>query len=204
VLLVCADAGRRREPLARLLAGLVPSGGRFELGEWDAVTSRSGATAGFTHALAIDPPMWSWSVHALIAQLPEDGLAVLGWGGAETQFALAVAEARLDLRPHVSEIYRALRGRDWVFGTQLEGVLRGSGSHPRPACVAGLALRILAEIDLVEVESARGERLRCRVISTASTSLDRSPAYRASKDALEEARSFLAGERERLSSRRAA
>jgi single-stranded-DNA-specific exonuclease len=157
VLVVCADARARRRHLSGRLGG-------FALCSWAALERDPGLLAAHAHVVALDPPLGAGS----LALAGGAGAAVhLVWGEPEAAFALAVAEAVLDLRAPAAALYRALRD-----GGSLAEVLAATG----PPAVAGRALRVLAELGLVEVDRAA---LRVRVPPAQRTELERSPAFRA-------------------------
>ena len=158
VLVVAADAQRRARHLDGRLGG-------FDLTDHDALERDPSLAAGYDHLVVLDPP-------------PYDGLAAapgplvhLVYGASEIAFALAVLEHRLDLRPHVAAVYRALRD--------------GRPLDPRDPVVTARALRVLVELGLVE-EGALSVRPRPE-----RTELERSPAYRAYTLRLEDGRRWL-------------
>jgi single-stranded-DNA-specific exonuclease len=103
----------------------------------------------------------------------------LAWGEAETRFALAVLERTCALRAPAGALYRALRD-----GAPLREALAGVG----PPAVAGRALRVLAELDLVVVDPC-GPAVA--VPPARRTDLERSPAFRAATARLETGRALL-------------
>jgi single-stranded-DNA-specific exonuclease len=157
VLVVCADARARRRHLSGRLGG-------FALCSWAALERDPGLVAGHAHVVALDPPLGAGS----LALVEGAGAAVhLVWGEPEAAFALRVAEAVLDLRAPAATLYRALR-----VGRALADALAATG----PPAVAGRALRVLAELGLVEVDRAA---MTVRVPPARRTELERSPAFRA-------------------------
>jgi single-stranded-DNA-specific exonuclease len=157
VLVVCADARARRRHLSGRLGG-------FALCSWAALERDPGLVAGHAHVVALDPPLGAGS----LALVEGAGAAVhLVWGEPEAAFALRVAEAVLDLRAPAATLYRALRD-----GRALADAVGATG----PPAVAGRALRVLAELGLVEVDRAA---VTVRVPPARRTELERSPAFRA-------------------------
>ena len=112
------------------------------------------------HLVLVDPPAGAaeqaaWAVHRAAGRWLH-----LVWGEPETELALRVAEDEWELRPAVTAALDAACAtaalRPW--GPELERVLLGDGPTSRPPRVAARALRVLAEVGLVEV----GERRRPR------------------------------------------
>ena len=68
-------------------------------------------------------------------------------------------------------------------------MLRGEGPQPRSAALAGRLVRVLAELDLVVLDS-QGEGLRVAE-APERTSLDRSAAYQAYQRRLEDGLRYL-------------
>jgi len=92
------------------------------------------------------------------------------------------------LRGPLAACYRALRLGGSVSGGKLAEVLSGDAREPWSVGLAGRVLRVLSELELIAIE--RDSRL-VRVISTASTSLEHSPAYRAYCERLEDGLRYL-------------
>lgn len=200
LLIVCADISRRVEALERLVAGL---GGRVEGAEagdppmltlvsWDELAANPELARDFRELVAVDPPPAKRGEALLAAGgSPQAcGRAQLAWGAPEADFALAVAEAQLDLRGSLAGLYRRLREAGTLAGVELERALAGEGPHPRPPAVCGRLVRILTELGLVHWHAAGGEA-SCTVLEAPSTALERSPAYRAYLERLAVARRHL-------------
>ncbi|MFL5912034.1 MAG: single-stranded-DNA-specific exonuclease RecJ [Gaiellaceae bacterium] len=189
VAVVCADVPRRLGTLEQALAGAAERcGGRLAAVPWDALRADPGVARSYGHLVALDPPLAA-SDEQLLAAAPCDvpgGLSHLAWGAAEMEFALAVADARLDLAGPLAEVYRGLRE-----GAELEAVLRGSGRYPRDAFECANLVRVLVELDLVRIEGNE-EGFTCRVVASSRTELERSATYRACSARLAEARRRLA------------
>jgi single-stranded-DNA-specific exonuclease len=117
------------------------------------------SAADFDHVVALEPAPFG---------LP-DAPVVLAWGPAEEALALAAHRHRWDLRPHVAALYRALR----------------DGGEP-PLARAGLALRVLEEVGLVEDGALVADPPRVE--------LDESPTFREASRLLENGLAAL-GER---------
>ena len=193
VLAVCADARRRADGLAQLVAGLALGDTQFAAISWsDLLADRALATP-FRHLVMVDPPPVAELLeHATKA--PVSGGVYLGWGAAETTFALSIYEAELDLRPQLADVYRLLRDSDakGATGESLAAVLQGSGRYPRPGRVAARLIRILTQLQLATYD--RGAR-ELRIDPAAQrTELERSTVYVAYSDRLAKARAYLGGE----------
>ena len=176
VLLVVADLERRRASLEGLLGGT--AAGRLAAVTWEALALGPSVAEPYGHLLALDPPPVAEGV-ALAAGAPGEGTVHLGWGEPERAFALAHWRRQLDLRPQLTELWRALREGP-LEGEALERALRGDGAYPRAGTVCGRMLRVLAELGLAEFAPAQaGSEASCRALAGARTELDRSPAHRA-------------------------
>jgi hypothetical protein len=103
-------------------------------------------------------------------------MTYLAWGEAELGFAMRVHDHQYGLRPWFAVLYRALRATGSAEGDRLEAVLRGEPSLARSPAVVGRVLRVLRELDLVEVDC---ERSRVTVPAARRTALERSAAFRA-------------------------
>jgi single-stranded-DNA-specific exonuclease len=185
VLLVVADVERRRAGLEALLAGLDPEGAK--VCAWTAVA----ALQHDGHLLAIDPPPVPDGLDVLRA-VPGEGLVHLAWGEPEREFALAHWRSQLDLRPSLTEVWRAAAEAGTLEQTRLEEALRGGGTYPRSGALCGRLLRVLGELGLAEfggrtLKATPGPR----------TELGRSSSNRAYAARLAEMETWL-GERMRV------
>lgn len=211
VLVVVADVPRRRKGIEAVLGGLAAtlqpppalaaadsSRGALGLVAWHALAAEPALAGAYEHLVALDPPTHPdgeallaaapGPAAPLPAATPARGFAHLAWGSPETVFALQVAEAELELRPALAQTFRALRDRGGAEGDALAAFLRGSGRHPRRAAVCGRLLRVLQELELVELDAAAHS---CRALDAPRTELERSPAYRAYVERLEATRRYL-------------
>ena len=191
VLLVCADAARRRAGIEAVLGGLPAAlsadATRLALAGWDDLAADPALADGFAHLVAVDPPPHP-AGEALLAAAG-DGHVHLAWGEPEAAFALAVAEAQLELRPALTAAYRALRDTGEAAGDELLALLRGDGRHPHSPQTCGRMLRVLAELGFVAFDA---EARHCALVPDAPrSSLERSPAYRAYGRRLAQARAWL-------------
>jgi single-stranded-DNA-specific exonuclease len=177
VLVVCADARRRRRHLQGRLGG-------FALVAWDALERRPSLLDRYAHVLALDPPVAD--AHTTLI----DERFTLAWGEAETAYALLAHEAAYDLRPVAAAVYRALRdagpAREDAVAAAPSPVLEDAvAAAPSPAA-AGRALRVLDELGLIRVDGRAAALLAAR-----RTDLDRSAAFRAYTMRLAEGRARL-------------
>ncbi|UGS36822.1 hypothetical protein DSM104329_03233 [Capillimicrobium parvum] len=171
VLAVCSDTAARLPALSERLGG-------FALASWPAVEADPALAAPYTHVVAIDPPHWrGGAAHA----------TVLAWGVPELHFARQIHEREYRLRDSLAALYRALRDAGGAQGERLAELLRGPG-RPRSAALAGRLLRVLTELELVELDRSAGA---VRVPAAQRTELERSAAYRAYQRRLEEGLAWL-------------
>ena len=178
VLVVCAEVERRRAGLEAILAGL--AAGPAALVSWDLLAVRPELASGYRHVFALDPPRVAVAADPVAALRGTGGSAHLGWGPEEQAFARTVLEARADLRSVVAVVYRAVR--DDAMDAKVISRLGGG--------TVAVALRILRDLDLVELDSD-GRVIRAR--PGARTELQRSPAYRAHMGWLAEGLAVPAG-----------
>ncbi|MEA2130334.1 MAG: single-stranded-DNA-specific exonuclease, partial [Solirubrobacteraceae bacterium] len=179
VLVVAADARLRARQLAPILGG-------FELCshhalERDPALARAGA--GGHHVVILDPPAGPARQHGRLTHL--------AWGAAELRFAEQIHERQYDLRASLTATYRALRDAGGAAGEELEALLRGDPQTPRPAALAGRVLRVLAELHLVSLDP---DSRTLTVPVAERTALERSEAFRAYRQRLEDGRRWLSGE----------
>ena len=171
VLAVCADVPARLPALRRRLGG-------FALASWAALEADPALAAPYAHVVAIDPPS------------RRGGLAhvtVLAWGVPELHFARQIHEREHRLREPLAALYRALRDAGGARGEHLAGLLHGPDRR-WSAALAGRLLRVLAELELVDLDRAARA---VRVPAARRTELERSASYRASQRRLEEGLAWL-------------
>ena len=84
--------------------------------------------------------------------------------------------------------YRALRDAGGAAGEELEALLRGDPQTPRPATLAGRVVRVLAELNLVSLDP---DTRTLAVPVAQRTALERSAAFRAYQQRLEDGRRWL-------------
>ena len=164
VLVVGACATERARHLEGRLGG-------FDLCSYAAIERDPMLGADYPHVVLLDPPAGEPQLALARAGA---GVTHLAWGEPELRFAIHIVGREYQLRDPLAACYRALRDRGHASGAQLEEVLRGDAQHTRSAELAGRVLRVLCELELIAVEC---ESRTARVISAASTSLERSSAY---------------------------
>ncbi|HTI35538.1 MAG TPA: single-stranded-DNA-specific exonuclease RecJ [Miltoncostaea sp.] len=143
------------------------------------------------HLVLVDPPATAEDAAWAAARAAGRWLH-LTWGEPETELALAVAEEEWELRPTAAAIWTGLRdGAHRAWGPELERVLLGEGPAVRPPRVAARALRVLADVGLVE---AGPDGVRAAP-DPGRRDLADSDIYRACRDRLTEARAHLARSR---------
>ena len=178
VLVVVAHARHR----AKHLAGRV---GGFALASWAALEDDPALAVPFTHVVALDPPT--------LANHPAgEGWTHLAWGRSELDFAERIHEWDYALRDPLTAVYRALKAVNGTSGEATERLLRGEGPQPRSAALAGRLVRVLTELQLASFDRP-GQRLTA-VENPQRTQLERSPAYRAYQQRLEDGRRYLTSE----------
>jgi len=180
VLVVVADVDRRRANLAQLVAGM--GAGPLPVA-WETLAAEPALVTGFRHIVALDPPPIAEGLaildaarHAAASPGSSHPVAHLVWGEPERAFTLACWRERLDLRPALIELWRALDAAGTLAGDDLEVALRGAGAYPRQGSHCGRLVRVLCELDLATWDPA-GPRLTRA--AGQRTELDRSTAHRA-------------------------
>jgi single-stranded-DNA-specific exonuclease len=186
VLVAVADVSRRRAGLEAVVAGL--SDAPMPVTSWGALSAHPALAEGFEQLVALDPPPGGVR-DPLLHIVPR---AHLAWGPAEAEFAIAAARAELDLRPQLTETYRALRQLpEGTPAGHIELALRGSGRYPRDARACARLVAVLTELSLIELDA--GAR-SCRVLDAARSELERSASFRAACEALAATEHALAAE----------
>jgi single-stranded-DNA-specific exonuclease len=177
VLVAVADVPRRSAGLEAVVAGL--SDGPMPVVSWTALASRPELANGFQHLVALDPPPGGIA-DPLLGASPR---AHLAWGPAEAEFAAVAYRAALDLRPQLTEVYRALRELPAEpKPLALETALRGTGRYPRDAAACARLLSVLTELGLIELDL---DAPACRVTDAVRSDLESSSTYRAAREQLE-------------------
>jgi single-stranded-DNA-specific exonuclease len=180
VLVACGQPQRWRQGLDSTLAGLAH--GRAAIASWDLLALLPALAEPYPHVFALDPPPAGDAV-AHVGGLPGSGFAHCGWGPGEEAVARATITARLDVRTTVIRVYRALREAGPAATVALDSLLDPIASRAD----AALALRVLLELSLVQIEDGT-----VLLLDAQPTQLERSPGYRAHVAALQEAAARLA------------
>jgi single-stranded-DNA-specific exonuclease len=219
LLVICADVSRRsavlirdldasrfaRRPWTRLSAHCAAAAAKdptdLVLADHGAVAAAPALAERFAHLFALDPPA-SAAAHARLEH-SGPGFLHLGWGPAEVEFTQAVVEHQHHLRPHLTEIYRALGSLDPPGSPIPRSALEGDGRHPRAAALAGSCMRVLAELDLAKFQVSSGT-VSCTITNGKRVELERSETFRACSAAGEEGLRYLSSLTPRAPSARAA
>jgi single-stranded-DNA-specific exonuclease len=175
VLVAVAHVERRRDGLERIVAALAVGG--MPVVSWGALAAEPELAAGFDHLIALDPPPRGVADPLLHACHRTH----LAWGPAEAEFAEQVHRAELYMRPALSNVYRALRE---LPADALERALTGGGRYPRTPESCARLVRVLRELELVEVSL---DPPRIRLLDARPTELERSATFRAAMAELDRA-----------------
>ena len=181
VLVVAAHAGHRARHLAPRIGG-------FALTSWACLEDDPALATPYTHLVCLDPPAHE-HLHTAVAATPGEGWVHLLWGDPEVAYARRVHEWDTDLRAPLAVLFRALRSAGRVTGADCDAVLAGTDPLPRTAALAGRLVRVLHELDLVELDR-EGIGL-CTRAAADRTELERSSAYRAYQRRCEDGRTWL-------------
>ena len=220
VLVICADALRRRELVERSAAparfcggpvaiasgrladsaveqgvtSVLEAGCGVALADWAAVERQPEIAAGFAHVVLVDPPSFA---HREGAAAVGHGFLHLAWGEVDVSFALRVHEEEWPRRGALEALYRVLRDRSGVGLSRedLRETLHGPGRHPRAPEVAARRIRVLEEVGAVEWEAAATPE-RLRVVSSVRKDLDVTESFAAYRERYEEGRRFLSRRRQ--------
>lgn len=180
VLAVVSDAPARARHLAAVSGGLAVC-------SYAALAADPRLAEEFGHVVAVDPPATPVQ-RDLLEALTVRQMVHLAWGAAELTFALRIHEREYDLRAPLTALYRDLRALGGAGGEELEAALRGNPQAPRSPWLTGRALRVLTELGLVSLDP---ETRTVTVPPAERTELERSAAFRAYTQQLEDGRAFL-------------
>ena len=223
VLALAADALRRRELVERaarparfgggelaVVSGRLPEAacaagvrrvcdrGGVVLADWAALGRDPVLAGGFAHVVVIDPPPFR---HLDAWCAAGDGYLHRLAGPAEVEFALRVHADEWPSRSSLAELYRTLRSRCGA-GQRLDAegarkILCGDArAHPLSPECAARAVRVLAEIGIVELGRDSTGAPALGVVSSSGTDLNRSAAFVAYRDRYEEGRRYLSEQRQ--------
>jgi single-stranded-DNA-specific exonuclease len=175
VLVVAADARSRREHLGGRLGG-------FALTSWRALERDPALAGGCDHVVLLDPPPHP-ALQALAAPTV-DRMAHLAWGHGELSFSWHVHRHLHALREPLAAAYRALRA-----GGGAPSALVAADGRPLHPVLAARLLRVLAELELVELDAAT---LHAPVVAGARRrDLAEAPCFAACEARLREAEPWL-------------
>jgi hypothetical protein len=145
---------------------------------WDALAADPALANGFAHLVALDPPPGGVA-DPLLGTAPR---AHLAWGPVEADFAMNAYRAALDLRPQLTEVFRAFRELpEGASAEELQAALCGSGRYPRDARACARVLSVLTELGLIELDLGAPS---CRIVEAVRGDLELSAAFRAARDDL--------------------
>ena len=178
VLVVCAHAAHRAGALRDRVGGFALT-----------TLERPRRTTRTSRARSRTSSPWTRRPHGGLEHLPGAGWAHLAWGEPELRFAAAIHEWEYTLREPLATVYRALRAAGGSRGEACEAVLRGEGTQPRTAAMAGRLVRVLTELGLASLDRA-GLGLSLAE-APARTALERSAAFVAYRSRLESGTTFL-------------
>jgi hypothetical protein len=195
VLVAVADVPRRRRGLEDIVAGLAAGG--MDVASWASIAANPALAGCADHLVALDPPPGGRADPMLRA----GPRAHLAWGPAESEFALCAYRATLDLRPALTDAYRALRTLPQGAGPDaVETALAGDGRYPRTPETCARLVNVLAELELIEFDL---DQRACRMHEGVRAELTRSTAFRACGEHLAGVERALAAELPRTPARAA-
>jgi len=223
VLVMCADALRRRELVERAARPARFGGGELAivcgrladadcagaearvrarggvvLADWAALARDPALASRFDHVVLVDPPPFG---HLADACAAGEGYLHRLAGPAEAEFALRVHADDWPSRASLAELYRAFGARS-NDGALLDGdaarrLLCGQGrAHPLSPECAGRALRVLVELELVRIDGDPVVAPALGVVSSSGTELEKSPAFVAYRDRYEEGKRYLSEQKQ--------
>ncbi len=172
---VCGDC----EPGS--LASACASAATLVMTDWEALRRDPAAVSALDHVVIVDPAPDAAAAELLDSSGP--GLIHDVSSGAGELPGLCLAE-RWQPRPALAEVYRGALAED-VSGEALGVLLVGTGSYRRSPLVAARCVRVLTELGLAALEGDAGTRT-LRVLSSETTDLQRSGAWRAYTENYEE------------------
>jgi single-stranded-DNA-specific exonuclease len=222
VLVLCADALRRRELVERAVrparfgggelalissrlpdaeiaaaeARVIGAGAGVALADWGALSRDPGLARRFEHVVVVDPPPF-----AQLDRLIERGE---GWlhrldDRTAAEFGLRVLADEWPSRSSLAGLYRELVafGGGAIATDRCRELMCGSGrAHPHSPEVAARAARVLGELELLRWDGS-GSTRTLMVVSSSGTDLERSRAYRFYRDRYEEGQRYLSERRQK-------
>jgi hypothetical protein len=217
VLVLCADALRRRELVERAavparfgggvvaiasgrfadeavrsaVEGVAGSGSGVVLADWPALARMSAMPAGFEHVVVIDPAPFS---HLERIASRDPGFLHLAWGDPEVELALRVHDEEWPGRGALIALHRTLRAAG-DGEAAVRTALEGPGRHPRSPEAAGRRLRVLEDLGALRWETSSAAH-SVRIVSSVQTDLERLSCFVAYRARSEEGERFLSGRRQ--------
>jgi single-stranded-DNA-specific exonuclease len=218
VLVLCADALRRRELVERAarparfgggaaalvsgrlstdhvaegLSRLRRAGSGVALADWSALAADPELAAAFTHLVVVDPAPFA---HLEAVAGAGEGYLHRLCGHTDTELALRALAEEWPQRETLAWHFRALRraadqaGR--LAATDAHATVSGASlPYPRSPEIAARYVRVLEEVDLVRWHGSGAER-SLGVVSSEGIDLGRSPAFQAYGDRLEGGKRWL-------------
>jgi len=181
ILVVCADAKLRAEHLTDLIGG-------FPICSYATLAREPQIAAAYEHLVLLDPPAHP-EQHRLALMGQSKQHVHLLWGEAQVSFALEILQREHDLRGALSDLYRGLRG-DGGAEVDLQEVIFGDDppAHLRPVALAVDLLRILNELELIEIDTAARQ---ISIRASERTSLEHSATFRRHSEQLVDGRALL-------------
>ncbi len=218
VLVLCADALRRRALIERAARPAIFGGGEMALAsarsgeagareavaalrepgrgvalvDWPALALWPDLMAGFAHIVVVDPPPFEHL--AALARGGAGYLHLLG-GGGDVELALRAHAEEWPQPASLRRLYRELKEVAGNAGTMgaadALGLLRGSShAYPQPPETVARRLRVLEDLSLVRWSRSGADR-ELGVVSSVGTQLELSPAFVAYRARYEEGIRYL-------------
>jgi single-stranded-DNA-specific exonuclease len=215
ILVVCADALRRRELVERAaaparfcggpvaiasgrlaesaaragVATVLDAGCGVALADWSLLEQDPEIASRFPHVVVVDPAPFA---HLARAGAAGEGFLHLAWGEPDVAFAMRVHEEEWPRRAAATALYRVMRerGAHAVTGEALREILHGPGRHPRAPEAGARRIRLLEEVGAVEWDRAATPH-SLGVVSSVTKDLELTASFAAYRERYEEGRRFL-------------
>ena len=186
VLAVVADCERRRS--------LTRQG--IELADCFSFQRDPELAGAFEHVVLVDPPSSAWLEEIASRPSPDGGYLHAAWSEADLAPATSILGDQFARRPVLVAVFRDLREVGEAGGEELRSALEGGDRRPRGPEAAARCVRVLSELGLVQGGADGGDGT-IGVVSSVSTDLERSAAYRAYGARHQEGIRFLERHRQR-------
>jgi hypothetical protein len=172
-------------------AGALDVAAPLALADHQALAHSPELCSGFTHVFVLDPPPSQEASELLACSTAGHGAFLhLGWGEGEIDFAARVLEHQHGLRPHLTDVYRALKSLHAGSSAVPPAALEGEGRHPRCWLLAARCMRVLAELDLARFQRSSGT-VSCTITNGKRADLESSETFRACAAAAQEGLRYL-------------